>query len=375
MGIDYGTYRGFAEWAVVATATGLAAWSVWTDVRKTEVPAAISLWVAASGAAAWAFGRLSENQPAVSGTVVATVIVAFLFVRGSLNAAYARTVLAFVALFGAFGKAVAFLEWFVLSMVLSVVLRAVVFYVGLLVSESGRSTLSLHWKEGFRKTRPDSATLAAVAASVCYVLAVKAVLGVVFAETELRWESAVMVAFAVAYTMPFALSAMERLLEGKKAGQYAVYAVAAAAVGADVAVSGWKIAASALAGSVAFAFAILTTASVLNRFLKLYMDSVTGKVVPVSELRAGMIPDRTFFENRFPDPSGKSARPQGDVGTSAIGEDEAAKMAERVAKVRRFRPDTPDGVRILKHFPLSPYVLFGCLAASFQIVKHGLPWK
>lgn len=69
----------FAPHALMAAAVAVAAFSSWTDVKKSEVPLWVLWAVLFLSASAFAFQYARELSAPVSGTVAAAAVVGLLF--------------------------------------------------------------------------------------------------------------------------------------------------------------------------------------------------------------------------------------------------------------------------------------------------------
>lgn len=221
---------------LLATACGLAAFATWTDVKKSEIPLFLPWAVLALAAVSWAISPHWNERAAISGTVAACAVVSLLFFQGSLNAAYAKTLFAYGVFFGSFGQSTRFLEGFIASFVAVTAVRACVFYVRLLASKTGRSVLSKHWKDGFRRKKDGSCLGTSVLTAVAYVLTVKAVFGIASNYGILKTGNSLLWIIGFLAVFPYAMKALEAVFPKNSRAQVSASSAAAIlATGADMA--------------------------------------------------------------------------------------------------------------------------------------------
>lgn len=65
----------FTAIPLFTVAVAAAVFSVWTDIRKSEIPLFVPWVVLALGAAAWTIGDFQVLRSHVSGTVAATAVI------------------------------------------------------------------------------------------------------------------------------------------------------------------------------------------------------------------------------------------------------------------------------------------------------------
>lgn len=153
-----------------------------------------------------------------------------------MNAAYAKALFAFSVFFGAFGKAVFFLEAFTLAFVLSTAFRAAAFYVKTLSSPTGRRVLKKHWEDGFRKKGGGNRIAMTATVTVAYVLTVKAAFGLAANSGMLKGDESLLWIVGFLAAFPFAMKGWEALFpKSPKSRVFASGTAAILATAADVA--------------------------------------------------------------------------------------------------------------------------------------------